>query len=59
MATKALCNAFCLLLCRKLDIPSYAKPIKLVTNEEMMLPLSFLYFGNIGGIKEITFVKIS
>ena len=58
IATSALCKALCLLLCRKLDIPSYAKPMKPFINDAIILLLSFLFFGRFGKIKDISFVKV-
>ena len=39
IAPNAFQSTFCLLLWRELDIPSYANPIKLVTND-VTIPLS-------------------
>ena len=58
IATTALCRALWLLLCRKLDIPSYAKPIKPTICEVIIHLFSFLSFGRFGKIKNISFVKI-
>ena len=40
-------------------VPSYAKHIKLVTNEAIILLLFLLSFGKFGNIKDISFVNIS
>ena len=58
MAFTALCRALCLLLCRKPEIPSYAKPIKPEINDVIMPLLSFLTVGNCGKIKSISFFKM-
>ena len=54
----ALCKALCLLLCRKLEIPSNAKP----TNPEIIvlkIPLLvFLPLENFGKIKSTSFFNI-
>ena len=58
IALTTLCMALCLLLCRKLEIPSYTKPIKLDINDVIIPLFSFLTLGNFGKICEILFVKI-
>ena len=60
----ALCKALCLLWCRKLDIPSYAKPIMLEAippnTEANIAPLLCLQLvGNLGSIFPMSFVNVS
>ena len=57
MAVSALCGALCLLLCRKLEIPSYAKYIKPEINDVIEPFFSFLTVGNCGKIKSISLSK--
>ena len=63
MTLTALCRAFNLLCCRKLEMPLYAKPITLEAmppNTEAIIPLfCFLSFGYGGNIKPISFFNIS
>ena len=44
IAFTALCKALCLLWCKKLDIPSYAKPIKPVIRDDIIPLLLFFAF---------------
>ena len=58
MALTALCRALCLLLCKKLEIPSNAKPTK---PEIIVLKIPLLLFhplGNLGNIKSTSFFSI-
>ena len=48
----------CLLACRKLDIPSHAKPKKPVISNVIISLFSFLFFRKHGKIKDVSFVKI-
>ena len=58
MALPALCKALCLLLCRKLEIPSNAKPIKPIMIV-LKIPLLLLCpLGNLGNIKSTSFFNI-
>ena len=56
MAFTALWKALCLLWCRKLEIPSYAKPMKSEVSKVIIPCFSFLsiYFGK---IKSISFFQ--
>ena len=59
IAVTALCNAFCLLWCRKLEIPSYARLIKPVMRD-VIIPLFCLScVGNVGSINANSFVRMS
>ena len=59
IACTALCKAFCLLSCRKLEIPSYARPIK-PDIRDVIIPLFCLFcIGNVGSIKANSFVRMS
>ena len=51
----ASCIAFCPLLCRYLEIPSYVKPMKPVIREVIIPLFSFLAFGKYGNIGDISF----
>ena len=51
-------TALCFLLCRELEIPSYAKPIKLDIKEVIIPLFSFLNLGTFGKISKISFVKM-
>ena len=53
--TTALCKALCLLLYQKLDIPSYAKPMKL-SNYTSLTTLAFEKSGN---FNDILFIRMS
>ena len=59
IACTALCIAFCLLWCRKLEIPPYPRPIK-PDIRDVIIPL-FCQFclGNIGNIKANSFFRMS
>ena len=64
ITTTALCRALCLLWCRKLDIPLYAKPIMLEAippnTEAIIAPLLCLWsVGNLGSIFPMSFVNVS
>ena len=54
MAVIALCRALFLLFCRKLDIPSYAKPLKLDTS--MVIIPCFCTLGIWGRSRFISFL---
>ena len=58
MALTALCRDLCLLLCKKLEIPSNAKPAK---PEMMVLKIPLLLChpsGNLGNIESTSFFSI-
>ena len=50
----ALCNAFCCLWCKKLEIPSYAKLIKPVISDVIIPLLCLLSFGSVSNIRDIS-----
>ena len=58
MAFTASCRALCLLLCRKLEIPSYVKSIKPEINDVIMPLFSFLTARNYGKITSISLFKM-
>ena len=58
MVFTALCRALCLLLYRKLVIPSYAKPMKPDIIVAKILLFSFLFSGNLGKTMSISFSNI-
>ena len=63
MTFTALFRTLCLLWCKKLEIPSYARPITLeampLNTESKIAPLlGLLSVGKVGNIKPISFVKI-
>ena len=59
IAYTALCNAFCILWCRKLEIPSWAKPMKPVIRD-VIIPLFCLFcVGNVGSINANSFARMS
>ena len=59
IACTALCKAFCLLQCKKLEIPSYASSINPVIRD-VMTPLFCLFcLENVGSIKANSFVRMS
>ena len=63
MACTAFFKALCLLWCKKLETPSYAKPIKLdampPNMKAIIVPLfCLLLTGNYGNIKSISLAKM-
>ena len=63
MTFTALFRALCLLWCKKLETPSYAKPIILEamsssTEANITLLLCLFSFGKVGSIRPISFVRI-
>ena len=58
IAFTALFRALCLLLCRKLEIPSYAKPIKPDISVAKIPLFSFQFSGHLGKTMSILFSNI-
>ena len=58
MALAAFCKALYLLLCKKLEIPSNAKPTKPKIIALKILLLLLYPLGNLGNIKSISLFSI-